>query len=162
MARPAPTLATVARLIASFFGTGLILRRIRGKDIGSGTVGGLFAAALALWLGRAAGWPWVLGLTVLGLVAGTAAIRSIHDREGDAGWIVVDEATGAFLSLIGVTAYPAALVAFAVFRLADIFKRFFPGVERAENIPGPAGVVADDLVAGIYGLLAGHIVQRLV
>lgn len=162
MPRPAPTLSPVARLVASFFGSGLIIRTLRGKDSGSGTVGGLAAAAVGLWVGRTTGWQWVLALAVLTVVAGMAAIRALYTSHGDAGWIVVDEAAGAFLALVGITSVPAALVAFGVFRLADIFKRVFPGVARAEDIPGPTGVMADDLVAGIYGLLAGHIVQRLV
>lgn len=152
----------MARIVASFFGTGLILGRVRGADIGSGTVGGVFAAVVAVWVGRTADWAWVLGATIVLVVAGMAAIRSLYPRFGDAGWIVVDEAAGAFLALVGITSYPAALVAFATFRAADIFKRTFPGVEAAERIPGPAGVMADDLVAGVYGLVAGHIVQWLV
>lgn len=152
----------MSRVVASFFGSGLILCRFRGKDSGSGTVGGLAAAIVAFLVGRAAGWPWVAALLGASVAAGTWAIRSLYDDTGDAGWIVVDEAAGAFLSLVGIVEWPAALVAFGVFRLADIFKRFFPGVQRAEDVPGPVGVMADDLVAGLYGLLAGHLVQWLV
>lgn len=152
----------MARLIASFFGSGLILRRIRGADIGSGTVGGFFAAAIGIWISQNLGWTWVLAAAVVLGVAGTAAISRLYTDTGDAGWIVIDEATGALVALVGVTAMPAAIAAFAVFRLADIFKRFFPGVDPAERLPGATGVMADDLVAGLYGLLAGHIVQRLV
>jgi len=49
------------------------------------------------------------------------------------------------------------LAAFVVFRMADIFK--IPGVKQAERLPGAVGVTADDLVAGLYGLLVGHLVQ---
>jgi phosphatidylglycerophosphatase A len=83
-------------------------------------------------------------------------------ESGDAGWIVIDEATGAFVSLIGIMSWPAALAAFAVFRLADIAKTWFPGVAAAERMPGAAGVITDDLVAGLYGLAAGHIMQALL
>ena len=140
----------------------MILGRVRGNDIGSGTIGGFFGGAAALLIGRTAGWQWVLAVTVIVIVAGAAAIKALYPRYGDAGWIVVDEAAGSFIALIGVTAYPAALVAFGVFRVADIFKRTFPGVAAAERVPGATGVIADDLVAGIYGLLAGHIAQWLV
>lgn len=150
------------RLIASFFGTGFILRRIRGADIGSGTVGGLFAAAAGYWVAQTGGWGWVLTAAVVIGVVGTSAVARIHAETGDASWIVVDEATGALIALVGITTLPAAVTAFAVFRLADIFKRFFPGVAPAERLPGASGVMADDLVAGLYGLLAGQIVQRLV
>jgi phosphatidylglycerophosphatase A len=50
-----------------------------------------------------------------------------------------------------------------VFRLADIFKRRFPGVAAAEaKLPGAVGVLADDLVAGLYGLAAGWLLQGLL
>lgn len=152
----------MARLIASFFGSGLILRAARGADIGSGTVGGGFAAILAVWLGREAGWVWVLAAAAVLVLVGTASISALYREEGDAGWIVVDEAAGAFIALVGVTALPAALAGFAVFRAADIAKRYFPGVAAAERIPGATGVMADDVVAGAYGLVVGHIVQWLV
>jgi phosphatidylglycerophosphatase A len=82
--------------------------------------------------------------------------------EGDAGWIVVDEAAGTFLALLGIGLSPAAFVAFIVFRAADIFKNAFPGVAAAEQLGGPIGVTADDLVAGLYGLVAGQAVRLLL
>lgn len=82
--------------------------------------------------------------------------------EGDAGWIVIDEAAGTFLALLGLGLSPAAFVAFVVFRAADIFKNVFPGVAAAEEIGGPVGVTADDLVAGLYGLVAGQAVRLLL
>lgn len=83
-------------------------------------------------------------------------------EEGDAGWIVVDEAAGTFLALLGLGLSPAAFVAFIVFRAADIFKKVFPGVAAAEDMGGPLGVTADDLVAGLYGLVAGQAVRLLL
>ena len=64
--------------------------------------------------------------------------------------------------MIGITNIPAAIVAFVVFRAADIFKRFFPGVLAAERVSGAPGVTADDLVAGLYGLAAGQLVLAVV
>jgi phosphatidylglycerophosphatase A len=149
----------MASLVASFFGTGRILGWIRGEDIGSGTVGGLAASILALWIGTQSHWVWVaVGALVL-FGAGLWAAGAVDS--GDAGWIVIDEATGAFVALIGVTAIPAAVAAFVVFRLADIAKRRFPGVDAAEGLPGAPGIMMDDVVAGLYGLAVGHIVQWL-
>jgi hypothetical protein len=45
--------------------------------------------------------------------------------------------------------------------VADIFKAGFPGVARAEKIPGAAGVVADDVIAAFYGLAAGLAAESL-
>lgn len=150
----------MSRIVASFFGTGLILRQIRGADIGSGTVGSLFALPFAVWLGAFGAWAQALALVAL-TAASIISVRPFASIEGDPGWVVIDEAAGTFLATLGLT-LPAALVAWAVFRAADIFKRAFPGVAPAEHLTGSLGVTADDLVAGAYGLAAGWIVQALI
>jgi len=75
------------------------------------------------------------------------------DEEHDPGWVVIDEMAGTMVALTGLRGGPWVL-AFVVFRLADIFKQV-PGVGQAETLPGSLGVTADDLVAGVYGLAAG-------
>ncbi len=147
-------------MIASFFGTGLILRRLRGADGGSGTVGSLFAltASLALFRIGPAAQAAALAVTV---VASLVAVRPFASTEGDPSWVVIDEAAGTFLATLGLTGIPA-VVAWAVFRVADIFKRFFFGVSQAERLPGSVGVTADDLVAGLYGLAVGWLVSALL
>ncbi len=149
------------RLVASLFGVGLLLRRVRGSDAGSGTVAGLVALPLSVLIGSTWGWAGQLvAALVLTLVAywSTAAVVA---SEGDAGWIVIDEAAGTFVSTIGLLGWPA-VVAFVVFRVADITKRPFPGVLRADSIPGATGVVLDDLVAGLYALAIGHLLSGVV
>jgi len=148
--------------IASFFGTGLILRRWRGKDIGSGTIGSFFAAILALIIGHFWGWSGQAAATVVVVLASVWSTSVFVESEGDAGWIVIDEAAGTFVALMGLTLWPAGVVAWVVFRAADIFKKAFPGVAQAERLSGSVGVTMDDLVAGLYGLVAGHIVQSLI
>ena len=146
----------VQRVVASWFGTGLILGRTRGEDIGSGTVGALFALPLALLVGELWGWQGQLLAAVVVTAAALWSARPFVGTEGDAGWIVVDEAAGAFVAVIGLPFWPYALIAWIVFRFADIFKTAAPGVSRAEDLPGAVGVTADDLVAGLYGLAVGH------
>lgn len=150
----------MSRLIASFFGTGLILRQLRGADMGSGTVGSAFALAIALALAPLGVWAQVaaLALTTLGSLI---AVRPFAAEEGDPTWVVVDEAAGTFLATLGLN-LPGAIVAWTVFRAADIFKRAFPGVAAAERLPGSLGVTADDLVAGLYGLAFGWLTQFLL
>jgi len=149
--------ATMARLIASFGGTGLLLRRFRGADEGSGTIAGVVAVGIAIpiqpWWGR------LLGLLIC-LLAGVWAIRSLKPGEEDPGWVVIDEAAGTFLATLGL-GLPGLVVGFVVFRVADIAKTVFPGVAQAERIGGAVGIMADDLVAGLYGLAAGWVVQGL-
>jgi phosphatidylglycerophosphatase A len=96
------------------------------------------------------------------LVVTAAGLMAVGEfAEGDPGWVVVDEAAGTLLATIGLAPLPA-VIAWVVFRVADIFKARFPGVSAAERLPGATGVMADDLVAGIYGLLAGWLVQFLI
>lgn len=150
----------MARLVASFFGSGLILRRLRGSDHGSGTLGAAIALVLSLMLGGVGAWAQATAL-VLTVVASLLAVREFASTEGDPPWVVVDEAAGTFLATLGLTG-PAAVVGWVVFRAADICKRFFPGVAAAERLPGAWGVTADDLVAGVYGLAAGWLAHTLV
>lgn len=137
-----------------------MLGAIRGSDIGSGTVGSALALVMSLALAPL-GWGVQAVVTVVVMVASVWSARPFavkdgdgNGKEGDPGWVVVDEAAGTFLATVSLSV-PAAIVAWVVFRIADIFKRAFPGVAAAERLPGAIGVTADDLVAGLYGLAAG-------
>lgn len=71
----------------------------------------------------------------------------------DPGPVVIDEVVGQIVTLL---ARPHAnwkwlLGGFVVFRIFDIIKPFPAG--RAEGLPGGLGIMADDVVAGLYGLL---------
>jgi phosphatidylglycerophosphatase A len=146
------------RVVASFLGSGLLLRRIRGSDAGSGTVGSLIAFLLSLLIGTALGWPGQLAGAVILTIIALGSTRRLAVEEGDAGWIVIDEAAGTFVSTIGLLGWPA-VGAFIVFRLADITKTPFPGVSQADRMPGAIGITVDDTVAGLYGLLFGHLLR---
>jgi phosphatidylglycerophosphatase A len=145
----------VARFFASFFGSGLILRSIRGSDSGSGTVAAVAAFGIAMFLSPVWGRLIALGVCI---ILGAWAIGQVATSDEDPGWVVIDEAAGTFLATLGLALGPA-LVALAVFRLADIQKHWFPGVRAAERLTG--GIIADDLVAGLYGLAAGWILQLI-
>lgn len=78
----------------------------------------------------------------------------------DPGWIVIDEVCGIFTvlafvpSVVIVDCPWVLLFAFGLFRFFDIFKPF--GIHRFEKLPGAWGVMADDLLGGLYaGLLMG-------
>ena len=146
----------MARLIASFFGSGLILGRLRGSHRGSGTVGGLLALGISILLPPVYGRLAALGATI---VLGIWSIHALRLGDDDPGWVVIDEAAGTFLATLGL-GIPAAILGWIVFRVADIAKKAFPGVAAAERLSG--GIMADDLVAGLYGLAAGWVVQLVV
>jgi phosphatidylglycerophosphatase A len=146
----------VASFVASLFGSGWILRRLRGSDAGSGTLASAIAFGIALLVPPLWGRVTALGAAI---ALGAWAIGQVATNDEDPGWVVIDEAAGTFLATIGLSLIPA-LVALVVFRLADIKKRWFPGVAPAERISG--GIIADDLVAGLYGLAAGWVLQLLI
>ena len=150
------------RFIASWFGTGLLLGRLRGDPSGSGTVGSLFALPAVLAIGRYLGVGAQIGFFVVVTALSIWVTGQLAEDEGDAPWIVVDEAAGLSLALIGVSTWPGVVVGFTVFRLADIFKGAFPGVAASDRLGGGVGITADDLVAGLYGLGAAHLVQILI
>jgi len=142
------------RLVASSFGLGLIPGRVRGSDDGAGT----FGAALAIPLALVIDSPWIEGTLVV-VVTGIGLWAVAPFADGDPGWIVIDETAGAWLAVIGLAGWPF-VVGWLVGRLADITK-WPPGVRTAERLPGATGVMADDLVAGAYGLAAGLLVAAL-
>ncbi len=148
------------RIIASFFGTGFIPRRLIDTDAGAGTVGSVAAFALAR-LVSPFGWQVQLGLALALSAVAVWAADPFSAGGADPGWIVADEAAGTFIAGIGLD-LPAAVLALGVFRLADIFKTRFPGVAPAENLSGGWGIVADDVLAGLYGLAAGWALQAVV
>lgn len=136
------------RILASSFGLGLIPRRIGGSDAGAGT----FGAALAIPLALAVDSLWLeIPLVAVVAMAGVWAARPF--ASGDPGWVVIDETAGAWLGVIGLGGWPF-VIGWLVARAADITK-WPPGVGTAERLPGAWGVMADDLVAGLYGLAAG-------
>ncbi|SHK58544.1 phosphatidylglycerophosphatase A [Fibrobacter sp. UWB12] len=72
----------------------------------------------------------------------------------DPGWIVIDEVCGIFMALAFVPCdviihSPWILaLAFVLFRFFDILKPL--GIHKMEKLPGAWGVMADDLLGGIY------------
>ena len=94
-------------------------------------------------------------VVVLGVWSATAGER--HFGKTDPGHVVIDEVAGMLLTLLWLpVTWLGALVGFLAFRLFDIVKPFPGG--SAERLPRGWGVMADDLVAGVYA----HLVVRLM
>ena len=119
--------------------------------IAPGTVGS--AAGLALfWAVRSTGSTWLevavlLAVSVAGVAAASAA--EARYRRRDPGLVVIDEVAGMLVTFLAVPVeFTGAVVGFVLFRLFDIVKPF--PARQAERLPGGWGVMADDLVAGVY------------
>jgi len=93
----------------------------------------------------------LLVLLIPVIVAGTISAHHIEKVLGkDSGHIVIDEFCGYMVSVMLLPKNTGYLVAaFVLFRLFDILKPApIKGIER--TISGGAGVMLDDLLAGVY------------
>jgi phosphatidylglycerophosphatase A len=76
----------------------------------------------------------------------------------DSHHVVIDEIAGMSLSLLFVPVTVATVATgFVLFRIFDIWKPLY--IRKLEALPGGVGVMADDLLAGVYSNL---ILQGLV
>jgi len=117
----------------------------------------VFALVYALvpggdWL---ATWTIFLPTLVLSIPASTRMERT-HGK--DPHCVVIDEVVGMQVILLSATPTTAGLVAaFVLFRIFDVWKPF--PIDRLQSLPGGWGIVADDVLAGIYArvvlMLAG-------
>ncbi len=144
--------------MAAGLGVGWIPRRVRGRDDGAGTLGALLAVPVALVTEPLGLVTQVAVLFVISLAGWWAC--GIASEGEDPGWIVIDEVAGAYLGVLGLSGWPF-VVGWLVARVADITKRF-PLVRTAEGWGGPVGIMADDLVAGLWGLAAGGVAATLL
>ncbi|WP_337876749.1 phosphatidylglycerophosphatase A [Elioraea sp.] len=109
-------------------------------------------AALLAFAGPAA---VAAGAALLAALGWWAVARELpRSDEPDPGWIVIDEAAGMWLALVGLPGFGwlGVAAAFALFRLLDVAK---PGpVGWADRRGGVAGVMLDDLIAGALAAVA--------
>lgn len=149
--RKAPGFPLFPKLIATSFGFGFL-------PVAPGTWGAVFAIivwlplylwvspALTVWITAAA----VLVFTVLGTWA-----SSVSERYWGKDPVIacVDETVGQWISLLpvaGVAVCPwwEIILSLALFRFFDIFKPL--GIRAMERLPRGYGMMADDILAGLY------------
>lgn len=145
------------KLIVSGFGLGY-------SPVAPGTVGALGALVLAILILNWAPLPYLLLgcisliFTILGII-GSNKLQYQWGR--DPSKIVVDEMVGMWISLMWVgSGWISLLIAFVLFRFFDIVKPF--GIRKTEQFPGGLGVMADDILAGIYTNLIMQIAFRII
>ena len=119
--------------------------------IAPGTAGAVVGVLCCLLTRR---WPAAVQAAVLLLitVAGVWASHRAEKHFGreDPGPVVIDEVAGQLVTLFLIGGGAAALVVgFLVFRVLDIVKPWPAGA--LEALPGGWGIMADDLMAGLYG-----------
>ncbi len=137
-------------ILATGFGSGYC-------PVAPGTAGALLATII--WLAYTLFLPpttcivLTVALTLLFTVLGVWATNKVIPFWGeDPRRVVVDEMVGVWIPLIAAPAGNLwyALASFVLFRFFDIAKPL--GVRQMERFPGGIGVMADDILAGIYSL----------
>lgn len=141
---------TIARIIATWFYCGYV-------PIAPGTAGSL-AAVLIAWLlyhyaGLRGGDFAFLAALLAGPAIWAADVVAHLDGKKDPQWVVVDEVVGQWMTLAGALHlnWKSWIAGFLLFRAFDIWKPW--PVRQLERLPGGAGIVADDVMAGVYGAL---------
>ena len=140
----------LARSVATWFGAGLV-------PIAPGTAGSLAAVGIAYLLATRAGWQPIhfafLSAALLPVAIWAADVTAKAEGKEDPRLVVVDEVLGQWLTLAGASHlnWRSWTAGFLLFRLLDIWKP--APVRQLESLPGGAGIVADDMMAGIYGAL---------
>lgn len=139
----------IALILSTWFGAGF-------APVAPGTAGTLAAIPLAILAGYLGGW--YNGVILLGVIGvGIWAAHRSRDLLGDddPGLVVIDEVAGYVLTLLWLPmTWVSIALGFGLFRLFDILKPW--PADRAERLPGGFGIVADDLVAGLYA----HLILR--
>jgi phosphatidylglycerophosphatase A len=144
-----------ATLIATFFGVGR-LRPGPGTWASAATV--LLWAALAHALAPSLRTPvaivLALAIVLIGIPAATRVARGSGIK--DPQFVVIDEVAGQLAALVAVPlGWKSFLAAFILFRAFDIVKP--PPVRQLEALPEGAGIVLDDIAAGLYALGIVHL-----
>ena len=149
--------------IADFLASGFYVGKV---PFAPGTIGTLVAIPIMLIY-----WPKGVGVqflitTAIFLIGFWAATVIVGDTTGkdkseiDPDFIVIDEIAGYMVAMIGIELTPIhLLIAFVLFRIYDIFKP--PPIKWFEKLPSGLGIMADDIIAGIYVLIIMHLIIKI-
>ncbi len=133
------------KLIASIFGIGYIK--------GGGTLAAIVTCPLIWVIWQSNIYPSYLlfivtvFITFLGIYVG----NKVEPEWGkDSYRVVIDEVAGMLVTMLFLPANLYLLLAgLVLFRFFDILKPL--GIRKMEALPGGAGVMMDDVLAGVYG-----------
>lgn len=150
------------RFIATTFGAGY-------WPWGPGTAGAV--VGLILWLPLALSGSLLTALlSTLGLIVVFTALGIWSAGVAERFWgedpsrVVMDETVGQWITMLPLSVYAGTveplssgtfwgwtLLSLVLFRFFDIVKPL--GVRKMEALPGGLGIMADDILAGIYGAI---------
>jgi phosphatidylglycerophosphatase A len=155
LARKSNSTPAWADLIGTFFGIGR-LRPAPGTWASAATM--LFWAAIASFLPSSIRTPAAIAAAAVIILIGIPAATRVARGYGvkDPQFVVIDEVAGQLIALIAVPlAWKSFLAGFILFRTFDIVKP--PPVRQLEALPEGAGIVLDDVAAGLCALMVMHL-----
>jgi phosphatidylglycerophosphatase A len=122
--------------------------------IAPGTWGSL--AAIAVWFIIIDSISTITFIVVIVIIftfgVYTSSVTERYLKKKDPSIIIIDEWVGQWITLLFLhKSLKWGLVAFALFRLFDIWKPY--PIKTIEKIQGGWGIMLDDVVAGVYALL---------
>ena len=130
---------------------------------GGGTIAAL-ATCIGWWLIQADGnfqtmmIPATAAIIILGIWTGNKVER---DWGKDSSHVVIDEVAGMCISLLFVpVTIQWVAIGLVLFRFFDIVKPFY--IRKAEALPAGWGVMADDILAGVYSNLVLQVIIYVV
>lgn len=141
---------------ALFLGTGGYIGYI---PVIPGTFGsglGLFFCYLLSLLPIKVSALWIVAFIVLAVWASQESEKLLKKK--DPGCIVIDEIAGIMVTFLGIPFnVTSVIVGFLIFRMLDIIKP--PPIRTIQDIlEGGAGVVMDDVAAGVAGNIVLHFI----
>jgi phosphatidylglycerophosphatase A len=150
-------LPRLAIVLASWFGCGY-------APYAPGTAGSAAGILIAWLLISQAGLspsyliPLTAFMTPLAIWAASATANQLGKE--DPGLVVIDEVLGQWLTSAAIVhaTWQSYVLAFALFRIFDITKPW--PIRKLERLHGGLGIVADDLLAGVYGALVMLVAGR--
>lgn len=149
------------KLIATSFGAGF-------SPVAPGTMGALVAILVWYILSQCMAYStlqWTLAglivvFTIIGVWSATVSERYWGE---DPSKVVIDETVGEWIALLAVPAgqhWAYIVAAFVLFRFFDIFKPL--GVRSMENLKGGYGIMADDILSGVYAAVVMLLVDYFI
>ena len=103
-----------------------------------------------------------LYFVALCVILGTVSINGERYEGKDPGHIVIDEFAGMCVTIAGHKdpSLTTVIIGFVLFRIFDIVKPF--PISRMERLPGGYGVMADDVLAGVFANILLFAWTRLI
>jgi phosphatidylglycerophosphatase A len=145
---------------AVFLATGFYVGYI---PLTPGTFGSLLGLPLCFFLaGISLPAAIFAGLLLIGLAVWISGHAAKILKHKDPGCIVIDEMAGMVVTLTGVPFHlTSVIIGFVLFRIFDIVKPF-PIRIIDRRLPGGAGIVADDVVDGVFANIMTRILILLL